>query len=258
MADDILEAPEVEKATDAHSKSSLQVDVKSLFSKTKKKIKAQNVSTLPPPPPPPPPPIDYAIRDAATKDEGWEREFQRLDWFLQEHGLVIEKVPDDGSCLFSAIACHFPGTSADDIRQEAVRYMLSHPDDFEPFIDTEAYPNGFKDYCMRMTRNTTWGSQLELQAISQSRQVNVYVFQTGGASTIKMINFDSSDSQCVTVSYHDGQHYNTVAPSDQSVVLTVDVLEDLLSPKKDEAPTVQSYMDNNATKKPVKKKSLFN
>jgi OTU domain-containing protein 3 len=259
MADDILEAsarePEMNEIK-SQSAPEGSLDVRSLFSKTKKKIKAQNVASLPPPPPPPAP-IDYSNRESQSNDEGWEREYQRLDVYLGEHGLEIEKVPDDGSCLFSAIACHFPGVTADDLRQEAVKYMLSHPGDFEPFIDTEAYPNGFSDYCMRMAKSQTWGSQLELQAISQSRRVNVYVFQTGGQSTIKMINFDPEAAQCVTVSYHDGQHYNTVIPIDRTVSLTSNILEDLLVPKGVHI-VPSSYTDNNSSKKPTKKKSLFN
>ena len=235
--------------------------VKSLFSKTKKKIKTANVSTLPPPPPPPPV-RDDAVSSSNT-DEGWEREYQKLDTYLKEHGLSIVKVDADGSCLFSSFALHFPETTTEDLRREAVLYMLSHADDFEPFIDLEMYPNGFCDYCMRMGRNTTWGGQLEIQALSQSRKVNVYVFQTGGLSTIKMVNFDTATAQCVTVSYHDGQHYNCVLPIEKESIqlLTCDSLESWLSNKDSEesSPPPASYTDSSVSKlRAGKKKSLFN
>ena len=237
--------------------------VKSLFSKTKKKIKAANVSTLPPPPPPPRFKTDE--ESASTKDDGWEREYQKLDTYLKEHGLSIVKVDADGSCLFSSFALHFPDVTSDELRREAVLYMISHPDDFEPFIDLEMYPNGFGDYCMRMGRNTTWGSQLEIQALSKSRKVNVYVFQTGGLSTIKMVNFDPATAQCVTVSYHDGQHYNSVLPipnetGSNSQIITCDFLEESLKTKEaHESPPPPSYTDNSVSKlRAGKKKSLFN
>lgn len=239
-------------------------DVKSLFSKTKKKIKATNITTLPPPPPPPP--ARVAESASTQNDEGWEREYQKLDTYLKEHGLNIVKVDADGSCLFSSFALHFPDTSTEDLRREAVLYMMSHPDDFEPFVDLEMYPNGFADYCMRMGRSTTWGSQLEIQALSQSRKVNVYVFQTGGLSTIKMVNFDPATAQCVTVSYHDGQHYNSVLriPSesaDHLSPLTGDILESLLTKneRSEESSAPPSYTDSTVTKaRATKKKSLFN
>lgn len=192
----------------AHQPSKTDMDVKSLFSKTKKKIKPVTVQVLPPPPPPPPPKID--VFGVAGRDEGWEREFGKLDQYLNERGLRIERVADDGSCLFASIAIHFPGSTPSDLRTSAVKFMLTHPDDFEPFIDTEAYPNGFKDYCSRMLMTTTWGSQLELQAISQAKEVNIVIFQTGDKSRIDMVNFDDNDARCVTISYHDGQHYNCV------------------------------------------------
>jgi len=244
--------------------SKTTTDVKSLFSKTKKKIKAANVSTLPPPPPPPPSRPEQL--SSSQKDEGWEREYQKLDSYLKDHGLGIVKVDADGSCLFSSFALHFPKATADDLRREAVLYMMSHPDDFEPFVDLEMYPNGFADYCMRMGKSTTWGSQLEIQALSQSRKVNVYVFQTGGLSTIKMVNFDPSTAQCVTVSYHDGQHYNSVlaAPSESEgahSIFTADLIESMLkkNESKEEQGAPPSYTDSSVTKvRTTKKKSLFN
>lgn len=222
-------------------------DVKSLFSKTKKKVKAVNVSTLPAPPPPQP--MVDRTADRTAKGEGWEQEFQRLDAFLRCAGLQIEKVASDGSCLFSSFAVHFPGVSSDVLREEAVEYMLSHPNDFEPFVDSEIYPLGFQDYCLRMRRPQTWGSQLEIQALSLVKEVNVYVFQTGGKSTIKMINFDNG--KLVTVSYHDGEHYNSVL-SVTGDPLTVESVDAAMQPK-------ECYVDTSVkpTIKP-KKKSLFN
>ena len=225
-------------------------DMKSLFSK--KKIKSSTVQTLPPPPPPPAPKVSSS---QVSHDEGWEREFQKLDQFLQQNGLSITKVDADGSCLFSSFALHFPDSSGDSLRVEAVEYMRLHPDDFSPFIDTEAYPRGFDDYCSRMLKNTTWGGQLEIQALSQAKRVNVYVFQTGDKSTIKMINFDEATSQCITVSYHDGEHYNSVLPLAPEDRVTVEYLESRLNQKQEP----QAYVDNNVPKTRSRKKAgLFN
>ena len=255
-----MKAPLLENAEDGESSPvsapTPSADVKSLFSKTKKKIKSANVQSLPPPPPPAA--IDYDA--STTSDEGWEREYQRLDTFLNDHGLRVERVDADGACMFSSVALHFPGESSDSMRAQAVSYMLAHPDDFAPFVDIDAYPNGFTDYCVRMRMKTTWGGQLELQALSQARQVNLYVFQTGDKATVKMINFDPSSAQCVTVSYHDGEHYNCVLPnSDREGILTVDGLEEMMAPEMSERAAPPSYMDNNAPVKiKTKKKSLFN
>lgn len=227
-------------------------DIRSLFSK--RKIRPSPVHSLPPPPPPPVPKV--ASDPSSSLDDGWEREYVKLDTSLRERGLRIEKVDADGSCLFSSFAFHLPGSTSESLRNEAVDFMLSHADDFAPFIDSEAYPNGFDDYCLRMRRAGTWGGQLEIQALSLSKMINVYVFQTGDKSTIKMINFDEKSTQCITVSYHDGEHYNAVGRTEGDAVLSVDWLEAQLSTT--DAPT---YVDSNASAKPQrnrKKASLFN
>ena len=227
-------------------------DVKSLFSKTKRKIKPSTISTLPPPPPVPAPKISSGT--SSSQDEGWEREYLKLDQYLTTHGLHIEKVEADGSCLFSSIARHFVDVSGDELRQEAVDYMISHEDDFTPFLDLEMYPSGFADYCARMRKPGTWGSQLELQALSQSRSVNVYVFQTGDKATVKMVNFEDSVTQCVTVSYHDGEHYNCVLASADTAEapLTVERLEQMLNPPVTVEPIVKVPI------RAKKKAGLFN
>lgn len=230
-------------------------DVKSLFSKTKKKIKASTVQSIPPPPPPPPPRIDTDLQ--VSRDEGWEREFQKLDSYLSERGFRIERVDADGSCLFSSFSVHIPTSTSLELRTEAVRHMLSHPDDFEPFIDSEAYPGGFKDYCTRMLASSTWGSQLELQALSQTRQVNVVVFQTGDKARIDMVNFSPSTAPCVTISYHDGEHYNTVVQNEgEPSAVTYEDLLKRLNPPADAVTDVP--LEQLPKIKLKKKSSLFN
>lgn len=207
--------------SDPPSSIKAEIDVRSLFSK--KKVKPSLVTSLPPPPPCPPPRVP--IEGETTADDGWEREYQKLEKYLNKHGLVISKVEADGSCLFSSFAVNIPGAAGSSLRQLAVDYMVANPDDFSPFVDSEAYPGGFEDYCRRMRRDTTWGGQLEIQALSLALRVNVFVFQTGDKATIKMINFDETSTQCVTVSYHDGEHYNAVTAPTRESVVTVAWLE---------------------------------
>lgn len=236
------------------------VEVKNLFSKTKRKIQPSSLTTHPPPPPPPAPEIEN--NSLFKGDEGWEREFQKLNKYLEGHGLRILSVDSDGSCLFSSFAVQLLGTTSESLRNEAVDFMLANSEDFAPFVDLDAYPQGFEDYCRRMRMSTTWGSQLEIQALSECKKVNVYIFQTDGKATIKMVNFDESTAPCVTVSYHDGQHYNAVLPlADQEVAAqptTARSLENLFESKK--VDHLKSYVDDNSSRIPRarKKGGLFN
>eukprot|EP00913_Durusdinium_trenchii_P033430 g31298.t1 len=68
------------------------------------------------------------------------------------------------------------------------------PDDFEA-------EESFEAYVQKMRRPGTWGSQLELMAICQSFQVNAILHQSG---------LPLEESQCIQLSYHDGEHYNSV------------------------------------------------
>jgi hypothetical protein len=226
-------------------------DLSSMFSK--RKIKPSTAVNLPPPPPVPT--LKTGDNLSRSVDDGWQREFQKLDHFLKTRDLKIHTVDADGSCLFSSFAIHIPGATGESVREEAVRFMLEHPHDFAPFIDTEAYPEGFVDYCARMRLRTTWGGQLEIQALSQVFKVNVYVFQTGGKSTIKMVNFDNG-SKCVTLSYHEGEHYNAVVMLDSTETITAIWLEAKLS--NSETP---GYLDSSKPARPSqsrRKPGIFN
>ena len=232
----------------------------SIFNNPRRKIKTSNIALLPAPPPPPSGPSSKPT-PLPGSDEGWEKDFQKLEQYLNSRGLRIERVASDGSCMFSSFSRYFESfgdecASAEKLRDEAVEYLLSHEEDFAPFIDTEIYVSGFADYCDRMKKPSTWGGQLELQALSKARKVNVYVFQTGGKAIVKMINFDEDVTPCVTVSYHDGEHYNSVLPIfPVDGVLTVHRLESMIRGPDE----LLSFTDNNAPRPSRKKKTgLFN
>ncbi|KAL8447476.1 hypothetical protein Emed_004359 [Eimeria media] len=160
---------------------------------------------------------------------------------LRAAGLVVRSIVADGNCLFRAAADQLYGDQGMHmkLREAAVSYIRSHPDDFQAFLDTEE--ESFDEYVKRLSREGTWGGQLELQAISLAHKVNllIYVPLEGGApetgkkgraskntpndesqeekkqpallwDTWKMQNFDSS-AFCMQLAFSPNmQHYSSV------------------------------------------------
>ena len=72
-----------------------------------------------------------------------------------------------------------------EVRRNAVRYMITHKDDFVPFMDKDREPFDMvgehcvadSKYIRRMMNNCTWGGDLEINAISNCYKCNVIVYQ---------------------------------------------------------------------------------
>ena len=60
-----------------------------------------------------------------------------------------------------------------------------------------------------MSKDATWGSQLELQALSEKFKFNYIVHQVDNP-IMAFSNFTWGTVPTVHVSYHLGEHYNTV------------------------------------------------
>ena len=91
-------------------------------------------------------------------------------------------------------------------RQNAVDYMLLNRNDFEPFFDEEM---SFDDYIEDMQNDGEWGGNHEIQALSMNHQINVIVHQLEGPPLI-VNNFDPNAVRTLHLSYHNGEHYNSV------------------------------------------------
>eukprot|EP00892_Ulva_mutabilis_P007146 jgi/Ulvmu1/4803/UM020_0088.1 len=124
-------------------------------------------------------------------------------------GLRIQTVLADGNCFFRAIADQVTGHEADHhaVRSNVVNYMQQNSDLFSPFVEDD---EGFDKYIARMRKETTWAGHMEVQAASLCYDANINIYQSG-QPTWRVINFTPTDHyRCVHLSYHDGQHYNSV------------------------------------------------
>jgi OTU domain-containing protein 6 len=100
-------------------------------------------------------------------------------------------VNPDGHCLFSAVADQLalraiiPPEKANyaAIRLTASHYMLSHPDDFLPFLPSETTglmsSVEFERYCVSIRDTSTWGGEPEILALTRAYGIPIHVVQGG-------------------------------------------------------------------------------
>ncbi|WWC85586.1 uncharacterized protein L201_000450 [Kwoniella dendrophila CBS 6074] len=165
-------------------------------------------------------------------------------------GRDLYEISPDGHCMYSAIADQLaeigiiPAKDAENYtvtRHAAAKFMLSHPDDFIPFLpsitgedsagatdDGIISEEGFKKYCQLVAETGEWGGEPEIQALSRQFNVPIHVFQHGPPVVVS--HGGSSDSfggamtpeqslqsgdKVVRISYHKrmyglGEHYNSL------------------------------------------------
>ena len=112
----------------------------------------------------------------------------------------MRKVTPDGHCLFSAVADQLqllgilPAAQANytTTRAVAANYILSHMDDFLPFLPSEVgedavgatdaglmTPAQFQRYCAAIRTTAVWGGEPEILALSRAYNVPIHVVQGG-------------------------------------------------------------------------------
>ncbi|CAN4120196.1 unnamed protein product [Withania somnifera] len=136
-----------------------------------------------------------------------EREQQFEMDLRRSKGLEVKKMLEDGNCLFRAVADQVYGDSEayDLVRQMCIDYMERERDHFSQFI-TE----GFTSYCKRKRRDKVYGNNVEIQALSEmyNRPIHIYSYSTEPINTFH--GSYNTDSPPVRLSYHHGNHYNSL------------------------------------------------
>ncbi|GJP41962.1 hypothetical protein CLOM_g1573 [Closterium sp. NIES-68] len=127
---------------------------------------------------------------------------------LRALGLCIREVSADGNCFFRAVSDHVFGNQSQhvELRHQVVDYLEAHEADFAPFVEDDM---GFKEYCSGMRDDGTWGGHMELQAVSLLLKRNICIHQFQQPRW-NIVNFDEASTPSIHLSYHDGDHYNSV------------------------------------------------
>jgi len=153
-------------------------------------------------------------------------ELQQLNQQLQPLRLRVIEVLSDGHCLFRAIAKQLDMLGLMNnlpqkntyltLRARAANYLRQHEETFAPFIEYNDSIKSYSDYCNQIESTALWGGQLEVQALANTLQAQIWVY-TADAPLVQMGTEFSSGP--IKISFHRhyyvlGDHYNSVEPID--------------------------------------------
>ncbi|KAG8829589.1 hypothetical protein FRC17_006357 [Serendipita sp. 399] len=186
-------------------------------------------------------PTSDAAADAKLEQEikAEERDIKRV---CDQLGLDMYEIQPDGHCLFAAVADQLlvhgllPRATASyaATRSAAANYMLSHQDDFLPFLpsiegedgtgattDGIMSPKQYAAYCASIRDTGAWGGEPEILALSKAYNIPIHVVQAGQPPVVIHEPVDGmsdrTGAKVAFISYHRrmyglGEHYNSLRP----------------------------------------------
>eukprot|EP00268_Persea_americana_P013104 TRINITY_DN15704_c0_g1_i26.p1 TRINITY_DN15704_c0_g1~~TRINITY_DN15704_c0_g1_i26.p1 ORF type:complete len:400 (-),score=88.50 TRINITY_DN15704_c0_g1_i26:234-1286(-) len=153
-------------------------------------------------------------RQPTVKQHGKQADIAHFRSQLDALGLKIIRVTADGNCFFRALADQLEGNEEEHgkYRQMVVQHILKHREEFEPFIEDDA---PFDEYCKSMEKDGTWAGHMELQAASLVTCSNICIHHIMSPRWY-IQNFDRPGTRMIHLSYHDGEHYNSIRLKEDS------------------------------------------
>eukprot|EP00808_Paulinella_micropora_P010775 g2110.t1 len=146
--------------------------------------------------------------EAERKRKADDEKFR--DEIKQAHALEIYDCARDGNCLFRAVGHQIYGdvNRHMEIRQKCFNYMEENRDYFEHYVAGES----FDAYVKTMREQNVWGDHLELTALREMYNVNLKIYESGHGKSLseRSIGIDQGSLPLMLLSYHGGNHYNSV------------------------------------------------
>lgn len=147
-------------------------------------------------------------KSSRMKKNGKKADISEFRAQLDTLGLKVIEVTADGNCFFRALADQLEGNEEEHekYRNLVVQYIMKNREIFEPFIEDEV---PFDEYCQSTKEDGTWAGHMELQAASLATHSNICIHQHMFPRWY-LRNFDDCEAKMIHLSYHDGEHYNSV------------------------------------------------
>ena len=157
--------------------------------------------------------------EASNMTDHRARESEYMKKIFKTYNLVEKDIEPDGHCLFSAVADQLNQNSIPlgahgepaykTVRKAAARYMLSHGNDFAPFLEED-----LEGYAKKMRDTAEWGGQLELTALAKNYNAEIRVVQDGRLEKIGEEEGQASGKTLWLAYYRHGyglgEHYNSL------------------------------------------------
>ncbi|KAJ8530909.1 hypothetical protein K7X08_023790 [Anisodus acutangulus] len=153
-------------------------------------------------------------KQSHAKKHGKQADISEFRAQLGALGLKIIQVTADGNCFFRALGDQLEGNEEEHekYRDMTVKFIRNSRDTFEPFIEDDV---PFDEYCESMEKDGTWAGHMELQAASLVTHTNICIHRHMSPRWY-IQNFDNHESRMLHLSYHDGEHYNSVRLKEDS------------------------------------------
>jgi len=166
--------------------------------------------------PSPPRTTKYKCIPILRQKSGHQATPQNEEYFRRqlkkEKGWTIVDTEEDGNCLFRAVADQVYGDQSvhEIIREKCCDYLESESEYFKQYVDTESI--AYDRYLKFMRRPSTWGGNVEIQAISEiyDRPVEIYAYDTIPRNTFSNENRNRTAKPPLRLSYHFNSHYNSI------------------------------------------------
>jgi len=138
---------------------------------------------------------------------------------LMQDGYDLVEVRRDGNCFFRSLADQLENNEHNYAlyRQHICEHLRTHEHEFSPFMSfgesEEEEDTDFSAYVERMSTDGEWAGQVELIAAAQALHVNIVVHQHEHPSYRIECGLEPPKAKSpreIHVSYHDGEHYNSV------------------------------------------------
>lgn len=161
--------------------------------------------------------------DEENKNSARNLEIKAINTILKSRNLKLFSIKSDGDCLYNAIKHQLElagiSQSVESLRKIAADHIRSNQEELICYMtstksDDIMSQEEFDAYCNLVENTKQWGSQIEIQAISNSLKVRIVVLQSSGSPTISGSEFKTPN---LIVTYHRhlfglGEHYNSTQP----------------------------------------------
>ncbi|KAG5683556.1 hypothetical protein PVAND_012829 [Polypedilum vanderplanki] len=167
--------------------------------------------------------LDIQQGEEENKTSARQLESKAINRILKSRNLLLYHIKSDGDCLYNAIRHQLELNgiydTVDSLRKTAADYIRQNKDELICYMpstrDDIMSQEEFEDYCRQVESTKAWGSQIEVQALSNSLKLKIEILQAEGRPTISGSEF--TDRPHLIVTYHRyfyglGEHYNSTSP----------------------------------------------
>ena len=127
--------------------------------------------------------------EEANKTSARQLESKAINRILKSRNLLLHHIKSDGDCLYNAIRhqMEFYGIyhSVESLRKIAADYIRANKDELIFYMpssrgDDIMSQEEFDEYCDQVEKTKAWGSQIEIQALSNSLKLKIEILQSEG------------------------------------------------------------------------------